>query len=130
MIKSNKDFVPQLAKEFGITEQEVSNILEVYFKDGKAKAENMVDTDIYFYGLGTLSAKRKKIYDLIKYYKVRKERVGQNTKTIQEIKDRIINECEFKINQLNLLLEKYKEQDIKRKNLKLEQENITRSIQE
>ncbi len=130
MIKSNKDFIPQIAEEQQLDIKEVSNLIEFYFRDAKAKAEGMVDTDIYLYGFGTLSAKRKKIYDLIIYYGVKMRKVLENPNNKQNYKDIIEEDCIKKINQLNILAKKYQERDEKRKELKLERETITRSIQE
>lgn len=130
MIKSNKDFIPQIAEEFQRDAKEVASVIEFYFKDAKTKAEGMVDTDIYLYGFGTLSAKRKKIHDLISYYTVKKNRALAAARTTQEYKDGIAEECDQKINRLNILAQKYKERDERRKNMKLEQKAITGSIQE
>lgn len=127
MIENNKSIASTISKSLNIGEEEVNRVLDFVGKATKKELEGFNDIEIYIYGLGSFVARRKKIYDLMKYYEVRAERLA-SSQMKEDLKASLIEDCHIKIEKLRILNLMYKERDSNRKKLKDEQ--TTRGIQE
>ncbi len=126
MIKNYRAIATEISQKLSISEQEINQVLRLFGQEATDKLQSFGDIEVYLYGLGSFVARRKKIYDLIKYYQVRKERLEQLV--VKANKEGLIFDCEEKIEKLKKLNELYKARDSKRRELKNEQ--ITGDIQE
>lgn len=131
MIKIINDLYKPVADLLDINESEIECVLDFFYKDAKSKLENFSNIEIYLYGLGTYTAKRRKIYDLIKYYEVRKENVIKNNILKSSTKEIMIADCEDKIGKLIALRNKQESKDESRKQFKQNKSHeTTRDISE
>lgn len=132
MIKNQKDVAKLVAPSLGVSEKEVTQVLNLLMQSTKEKLESIEGNEIYIYNLGSFVTKRKKIHDLIKYYEVRKARLAEKDFN-EEMKAALITDCDIKIQQLINRREDYKTKDLARKEFKQsqnEQSDINGSLQE
>lgn len=132
MIKNQKDVAKAVAPSIGVSEKEVIQVLNLLMHSAKEKLESIEGNEIYIYNLGSFVTKRKKVHDLIKYYEVRKAKLAEKDFD-EKIKETLIADCEFKIQQLINRREEYKTKDSARKEFKQaqnEQSNDVGSVQE
>ena len=69
-----KDFIPELAKQLGIPEEDYSNMLSFYFKENKKVASNLDQLHIILRGLGTLNVQGWKLKPHIAEALLKKEK--------------------------------------------------------
>lgn len=124
MIKNQRYVAQIVAQSLGVSENEVSQVLNLFYKTAKQNMEEIVDNEIYLYGLGSFVTKRKKLYDQIIYYEVRKKNISESNKP-QELKETLMQECDEKIQALKERVEDYRKKDLARKIFKQNQNEQT-----
>lgn len=61
-----RDFIPELAQQVGIPEEDYNNMVSFYYKENKRIASNLQELHIILRGLGTLSMQGWLLEDRIK----------------------------------------------------------------
>lgn len=132
MIKNQRDVAKIISPSLGVSEKEVIQVLSLLMQSTKEVLEGIESNEVYIYNLGSFTTKRKKIYDLIKYYEVRRAKLLEKEFN-PETKAALIADCDFKLERLKQRNLDYREKDAARKAFKQnqhEQEDIDGSIQE